>query len=187
MALRAGRAGRWTDRVEDAGAWVLLAAGLLLIVFAGARGIGVHEQLVDQARTDALDRTPATATLLNAAPTIGSDYAISAPVWAMATWRDRSGVSHNGSVTAPQGLDAGRAVRIWIDRSGSAVHEPTSDGEALGMAAITAVIIIVAGAGVLAALWGVLKRVTLSYNYAAWEREWLKVAPTWSRGEGMHG
>ena len=187
MALRAGRAGRWTDRVEDAGAWVLLAAGLLLIVFAGARGIGVHEQLVDQARTDALDRTPATATLLDAAPTIESDYALSSPVWAMATWRDRSGVSHTGNVTAPQGLDAGRAVRIWIDPSGAAVHEPTSDGEALGTAAITAGIIIVAGAGVLTALWGILKRVTLSYNCAAWEREWRRVAPTWSRGEGMHG
>ena len=63
MTLRAGRAGRWTDRVEDAGAWVLLATGLLLIIFAGARGIGVHEQLVEQARTEASDRTPIPVSL----------------------------------------------------------------------------------------------------------------------------
>lgn len=187
MAVHAGRAGRWTDRVEDAGAWVLLTAGLLLIIFAGARGIGVHEQLVEQARAEARDRTPAVATLINAAPTIGSDYASSMPVCAMAAWRDRSGMSHTGTVTAPQGLDAGRAVRIWIDPSGAAVPEPTSDGDALGIAAITAGIIIAAGASVLAALWGILKRVTLSYNCATWEREWREVAPTWSRGKGMRG
>src|SRR4051812_19696945 len=69
----------------------------------------------------------------------------------MATWRDRSGVSHTATVTTPQGLDIGRAVRIWIDPSGAAVPEPTTDGQALGIAAITAGIINVAGASVLAA------------------------------------
>src|SRR5690348_7145881 len=187
MARRAGRAGRWTDRAEDAAAWVLLAAGLLLIIFGCARGVGLHQQLVERARTEALDRTPAVATLLEPAPTIGSDYAAGVPLWVRATWRDRSGVPHTGTVTAPEGLAAGRAVPIWIDPSGAAVSEPISHGAALGMATITTVIIIVTGAGVLAALWGILRRITMSYNCAMWEREWREVAPTWSRGEGMRG
>src|SRR4051794_25844967 len=107
MTLRAGRAGRWTDRVEDVGAWLLLAAGLLLIIFGCAWGVGLQQQLVERARTEALERTPAVATLLEAAPTIGSDYAVNVPVWARATWRDRSGVSHTGTVTVPEGLGAG--------------------------------------------------------------------------------
>jgi hypothetical protein len=187
MALRARRTGRWTDRVEDATAWVLLAAGLLVILFGWGFGIRVHDRLADQARAEALDRTPAVATLLNAAPTIGSDSTLSAPVEAAATWRDRSGVFHTGIVSATQGSDAGSTLQIWIDRSGAAVPEPTSDGEVLEMATITAVITVLAGALVLAALWGIVRHITLSYNCAAWEREWREVAAIWSRGEGRRG
>ena len=39
-ALRAGRSGRWTDRVEDVAAWVLLAAGLLVVLVGGVVAIG---------------------------------------------------------------------------------------------------------------------------------------------------
>jgi hypothetical protein len=137
MALCRGRTGRWTDRVEDVAAWVLLAAGLLVVLLGCVLGIGVHDRLADQARVEALDRTPVDASLLNASPTIGSDSTLSAPLETAATWRDRSGVPHTGTVPAPQGLEAGCTVSIWIDRSGSLVREPTSDGDALVMATIT--------------------------------------------------
>ena len=75
-----------------------------------------------------------TPRCCNASPTIGSDSTLSAPVETAATWRDRSGVPHTGTVPAPQGLEAGSTVQIWIDRSGAAVPEPTSDGDALEMA-----------------------------------------------------
>jgi len=39
----------------------------------------------------------------------------------------------------------------------------------------------------LACLWVILRRVTLAYNCASWEREWGEVAPIWSRGEGKRG
>src|SRR4051794_1945416 len=170
MALCARRTGRWTDRVEDATAWVLLAAGLLVVLLGCMFGIAVHDRLTDQARAEALDRTLAVATLLNASPTVGSDSTLSTPLETAATWRDRSGVPHTSTVPAPQGLEAGRTVPIWIDRSGAAVPEPTSDGDALGMATITAAITVLGGAFVLAALWRVVWRITLSRNCAAWER-----------------
>src|SRR4051812_30599521 len=187
MALCRGRTGRWTDRVEDVAAWVLLAAGLLVVLLGCVLGIGVHDRLADQARVEALDRTPVDASLLNPSPTIGSDSTLSAPLETAATWRDRSGVPHTGTVPAPQGLEAGCTVSIWIDRSGSLVREPTSDGDALVMATITAAITVVAGASVVAALWGIVRRITLSYDCAAWEREWREVAAIWSRGEGRRG
>ena len=187
MTFRTRRTGRWTDRVEDATAWILLAAGLLMVLLGGVFGIAVHDRLTEQARAEALDREPAVATLLNAAPTIGSDSTLSMPVEVAATWRDRAGVPHTGAVPAPQGLEADRTVQIWIDRSGAAVHEPTSDGDALGTATATAAITVIGGAIVLAALWCVVRRITLSYNCAAWEREWREVAAIWSRGEGTRG
>jgi hypothetical protein len=187
MVFRARRTGRWTDRVEDATAWILLAAGLLVVLLGGVFGIAVHDRLTDQGRAEALDRKPAVATLLNAAPSIGSDSTLSMPVEVAATWRDRAGVPHTGTVPAPQGLEADSTVQIWIDRSGAAVSEPTSDGVALEIATITAAITVLGGAIVLAALWRVVPRITLSCNCAAWEREWREVAAIWSRGEGHRG
>ena len=65
--------------------------------------------------------------------------------------------------------------------------EPISDSDALAMATVTAAVTFLAGASVLAALWGAVRRITLSYNCAAWEREWREVAGIWSRGEGRRG
>ena len=65
--------------------------------------------------------------------------------------------------------------------------EPISDSDALAMATVTAAVIFLAGATVLAALWGAVRRITLSYNCAAWEREWREVAVIWSRGKGRRG
>jgi hypothetical protein len=134
MALRAGRSGRWTDRVEDVAAWVLLAAGLLVVLVGGVLGIGVYDRMVHQGHAEAVDRTSASATLLDSAPTIGSAYATGSSVGVHATWKDRLGMTHTGLVTAPQGLDAGSTVPIWIDRSGAAVPEPMSARDALGRA-----------------------------------------------------
>ena len=55
------------------------------------------------------------------------------------------------------------------------------------MATITAAMTVVVGTVVLAALWCLLRRVTVFYNCAAWEREWREVAAVWSRSEGGRG
>jgi hypothetical protein len=93
-------------------------------------------------------------------------------------------MTHTGLVTAPEGLDAGSTVPIWIDRSGAAVPEPMSARDALGMAGITAGLVIVAGVMVLAVVWFILGHLRMASNSAAWEQEWRQVAPLWSRGEG---
>src|SRR5690348_12441736 len=170
MASRARRPRRWTDRAEDATAWILLTAGRLMVLLAGVYGHAVHDRLTDQARAEALDRTPTVASLLDAAPTVGSDSTLSMPVEVAATWTDRAGVPHMGAVPAPEGLAADTTVQIWIDRSGAPVPEPTSDGDALELAIITAAITVLGGAIVLAALWCVVRRITLSYNCVAWVR-----------------
>jgi hypothetical protein len=187
MALRASRSGRGTDRVEDLVAWALLVAALLTIHFGCGLGFRVHDQVAEQAQAQARERTPATATLLADAPTIGSAYATEASVGAVATWLDRWGTPRTGIVTAPQGLEAGETVPIWIDGSGAPVPRPTSAGDALAVGALTAAVVIGACLCLLVFLWVILRRVTLAYNCAGWEREWREVAPIWSPGEGKRG
>lgn len=186
MARRTTRIRRRTDRVEDWTAWALLTAGLLVILFGCAFGIRLDDQLTARSRAEALDRTPTSAMLLEAAPTIASAYATLSPVGVTATWEDRFGIAHTGIVDAPQGLDVGSRVPIWVDRSGAAVSAPTTTGDALVVSAIAAGLFIAAGLGLLALLWEVLRRVILAVNCAAWEREWRTVAPIWS-GEGKRG
>jgi len=187
MALRNGRPTRWTDRVEDMAAWVLLAAGLLVILFACTFGIGVHDRMAQRGRAEALDRTAASATLLERAPLIASPYDVGAPVPVLATWEDRWGMERTGLVTAPQGLPKGNMLRIWIDRSGASVPEPTTSGDALLLAGIITGLIISGGVAALAVLWAVLRHALMACNCTAWEQEWRAVAPLWSSDGGKRG
>ena len=187
MALRVGRAGRWTDRVEDMAAWVILAAGLLLVLFGWVLGVETYHRIVQQGQTEALERTPTSAVLLESAPTVPSAYSTAAPVAVYARWQDRSGMPHMGLVTAPQWLTEGSTVPIWIDRSGASVPKPATSGDALGMAGIVAGMVIFWGVTALAVLWAALQRGLMAYNCAAWEQEWREVAALWSRGEGKRG
>jgi len=187
MARRKGRPTRWTDRVEDVAAWVLFATGLLVILFACTFGIGIHDRMVQQGRTEALDRTATSATLLERAPLIASPYNAGARVDVPAIWEDRWGMEHTGLVTAPQGLAEGSPLTIWIDRSGASVPEPTTSGDALALAGIIAGLIISGGLAALAVVWAVLRHLLMAYNCAAWEQEWRAVAPLWSRDGGKLG
>ncbi len=187
MALRMGRLTRWTDRVEDVAAWVLLAAGLLLVLLACTLGIGVHAQTVRQGQTEALDRTATSATLLERAPLIASPYNAGAPVDVPVAWVDRWGTDHTGLVAAPQGCAKGSTLTIWIDRSGASVPEPKTSGDALVLAGIVTGLVFSGGVVALAVLWAVLRHVLMAYNCAAWEQEWKAVAPLWSRDGGKRG
>ena len=187
MPLRKGRPARWTDRVEDVAAWVLLAAGLLLVLFACTSGSGVHSRMVRQGQIEALDRTATSATLLERAPLIASPYNAGAPVDVPVTWVDRWGMEHTGLVAAPQGCAKGSTLTIWIDRSGASVPEPTTSGDALALAGIIAGLIISGGLAALAVVWAVLRHLLMAYNCAAWEQEWRAVAPLWSRDGGKRG
>ncbi|OLT00454.1 hypothetical protein BJF90_35300 [Pseudonocardia sp. CNS-004] len=55
---------RPTDRVEDAIAWLLTAAALILVVAAGITGFAVHGRQVDRADAESATRWPTTAVVL---------------------------------------------------------------------------------------------------------------------------
>lgn len=73
---------RATDRVEDAVALLLMAAGLVLVVVAWSTGMAVYRGNVESAST----LTPARAVLLEDAKVVASDEAgVRAPVRVEAT------------------------------------------------------------------------------------------------------
>jgi hypothetical protein len=96
-------------------------------------------------------------------------------------------VEHAGWVSVPQGLQAGSTVPIWTDRSGSAVPPPTSTDDALLSGVVAAGLVLGVAASVLVCVWARVRRATLVYNSACWEREWRAVEPVWTRGEGSRG
>jgi hypothetical protein len=182
MALRITSARRTSDRVEDWAAWVLIAAGLLVVLFSYGFGTRFYEQSLERVRVQSADRTPTSAQLVADAKLTSSADSQSSTVMVSAMWRDRFGSSHTGLVMVPRGLHAGGKVAIWTDASGAPVFAPMTERDALLCGLIAGGVALAGGIGLLFVLWALVRRATMAANCAHWEDEWRDVAPNWTRG-----
>jgi len=180
--VHANRYRRTTDRIDDVATLILLAAGMMLLVISFTVGLGTSDQMAERARIEAQDRVPGVARLLGASPTLAGEYGASSPLMIPASWQDQRGVEHTGEVNAPEGLAGGSTVRIWMDPTGAVVSAPTSTTDVLVCSVMAAGLVLGFGAVALTVLWVVVRRFTFAYNCAQWEREWMAVAPIWSKG-----
>ena len=57
MALRTKSARRTSDRVEDLAAWVLVAAGLFVVLFSYGFGTQFYDQGLERARVESAERS----------------------------------------------------------------------------------------------------------------------------------
>jgi hypothetical protein len=187
VALRTDRVRRTTDLIEDVAAWILVAAALLVVLLSCGIGVRVHNQFMEQSRTEAAERVPSVARLLAEPPLISSRYGHTGTTMMPATWKDHLGVSHTGFVAAPRGLGAGSTVPIWTDASGAQAPAPTSEDDALLSSLIASGVALGVGICLLVGLWALVCRATLTANCVRWEQEWREVAPVWARGEGTRG
>jgi len=187
MTLHTKPARRTTDRIEDMVAWILVAAGLLVVLLSVTVGVRVHDQLVERGRVESAMRTPATARLLSGSTVIDAGNAGSSTVMVRATWQDRSGSPRTGIVAAPRGLHIDSTMAIWIDASGAQVPAPTSAQAAELSGVIAGGVALGVGLGLLVGVWALVRRATLAANCARWQEEWHDVAPLWTRGEGPRG
>jgi hypothetical protein len=173
--------GRGTDRLEDAAAWLLTVLGLVVLLVAGVRGVGVYSQGMERVRSDQAERTQATAVLLGNAPDLIAEPGSAAPfVHVPARWSDGAGVQHEGEVLAPAHSRAGAQVQVWLDHEGQLTRAPSSE---LGVALdglVVAVVVLALGGCVIFALWKGLRRMTIAHNMRVWEREWARVEPEWT-------
>jgi hypothetical protein len=184
MAMRTQPVRRRTDRIEDVAVWILIAAGLLVVLLSCGIGFRVHDDLLERGRMESAARTPTVARLLADSSVINSANAASSSVMVPATWQDPSGAPRTGFIEAPRGLHAGGSVAIWIDASGAKVPAPTSAEDAVVIGLVAGGMALGVGIGLLVGLWALIRRATLAANCARWEAEWREVAPRWIRGEG---
>jgi hypothetical protein len=171
---------RPTDRIEDLVAWLLVAAGLLALVFAGSVATAVYRDAAARSVAEVAQRHEVVAELV----------ARPAPMTPMtgryrtgtARWTAADGTVHTGRVlvTAVRpGTDG--TMRVWIDAAGALSRPPTTPGQAVQAAAVTAVAVALAGLALLAGVWAGVRALVDRSNAARWERDWARVGPRWSR------
>jgi hypothetical protein len=56
MALRTNSAWRTTDRLEDVAAWVLIAAGLLVVLFSYGVGTQIYDHFLERVQVESATR-----------------------------------------------------------------------------------------------------------------------------------
>jgi hypothetical protein len=182
MAMRTNSARRTTDRLEDMAAWVLIAAGLLVVLFSYGVGTQFYNHSLERVQVESAERTPAEARLLSDAELNSSVSLKSSTVMAPATWQDRVGAAHDGFVMVPRGLRAGAKLAVWTDVSGASVSAPMTNRDALLIGLIGGGVALAGGIGLLFGLWALVRRATMAANCARWEDEWREVAPNWTHG-----
>jgi hypothetical protein len=163
--------------VEDVVAWLLVAAGLLLVVLAGAAARDVHRDGLERARVQDAQRHQVSAVLI-----AGSDGMPGRYESRIARWTGPDEQQRIGRVPVPGVWGRpGDRVDVWIDATGAPTRPPATASEAVQAAGVTAGAVLTAGLVLLSAAWLGLRAVTTRCNDARWEREWARVGPLWSR------
>jgi hypothetical protein len=162
---------RGTDRLEDAVAWLLIAAGLLAVVLIGSLTAAVHRAGMERAAVETTERHQVPAALVASAGLYKTQVgplpvARSAPVPVM---------------PGQPRTAAGRPVMVWVDAHGQPTRPPTTPAGAVQAAVAVAVGLSVVALLALAGIWTGVRTVTARLNDARWEREWARVGPRWSR------
>jgi hypothetical protein len=175
---------RPTDRVEDVAAWVLTVLGALTAVLAVMTGVRLHDEEMHRIGLETRERMQVQAVLLEPAnPNAAGERPPRVrvvPVPTSIRYLTPDGAEHVADVPMTGAVPAGRAVPLWVDRSGQVVGAPGRAADAVGRAAVSAVGIALIGALILGGSWAGVRAVTRRVNTARWEREWMQVEPRWS-------
>lgn len=169
---------RATDRVEDAVAWLLTAAGLVLVIVAVMMGVAAHSQ---QAEAAGMASWQTRAVLLEDAEIVSADeLGRPLPMRVPARWTDRSGVEHTSHIQVKTTAAAGTEVDVWLYADGRVLTTPLGREIAVAAGILSAAVLLISGGVVLGAAWHGVRRLTAACNDRRWEQEWVRVGPEWS-------
>jgi hypothetical protein len=168
---------RVTDRVEDAVAWLLTAAALVLLAFAGLAGLVVHSRNAESASTISQVR----AVLLEEAKVDSiAEPGMRLPAQVQAGWTDRRGVEHVGEIVVRKSSAAGTEVDVWLGADGEIATMGLDRRYPVLAGIVTAAGLLLGGWVLLGVAWCGVRRLTAACNARQWEREWARVGPDWS-------
>ncbi|MGY0489656.1 Rv1733c family protein [Streptomyces sp. WG-D5] len=176
---------RRSDAVEG---WAALLLGLLAFLVAPAAGAAAgwaaHADAAEHARAQVAQRQRVRAELVEDAPdyvpsSSGVQNTVTYPVKVRWTDDGRRTVVATAPVSA--GLDRGDPATVWLDARGRVTTAPWGS-DAVWARALTTAFLVTATTATLALLTRcALRRALDRRRLAAWEREWNRVGPEWSR------
>ncbi|MFJ9175975.1 hypothetical protein [Streptomyces sp. NPDC102360] len=176
---------RRSDAVEG---WAALLLGLLALLVAPAAGAAAgwaaHDDAAGHARAQVAQRQQVRAKLVEDAPDYvpsqsGVQDSVTYPV--KVRWTDDGRGTIVATAPVPAGLERGDRTTVWLDRSGRVTTEPWGS-EAIWARALTAAFLVAFTTATLALLARFLLRRVLDHRrLAAWEYDWRRVGPEWSR------
>jgi hypothetical protein len=172
---------RRVDHVEDAAAWLLTVAAIIVVITAGLVGCGRYGQGMEQVRAEQASRVQVDAVLLEDAAQVPSRRGSVSPyLHASARWIDEAGRQHEGQVMVRPQAHAGERVAVWLDDHGKLVPQPADRTNAVRDGLVVAVTLLVLGGALVGAAWAGLRRVIFAHNTRTWEQEWARVGPEWT-------
>ena len=175
---------RRADWLEAALGVAVITLALMLVPVALAVGSETYANQVRAGNEQSLTRHPATATLVADAPPqpVGTrGEAVSGASQVPARWTLPNGTERAGTVRADNGTRAGDPVSIWLDESGNLTDGPITDGQAASAGLAVAIGLWVCAAAVLSVIFLLARAGLNRARSAAWQREWARVEPDWTR------
>jgi hypothetical protein len=169
---------RTSDRVQR---WAGRTFAVLLLLGLPAAVIStdthVYQVSMHTVRVQAATRRPATAQLLQNAPSVSSQSDIETA--ARVTGAGRA--PYVATVMVAPGTAAGTTVGVWVDtRSGAIVSAPLTAAQASRDAGLVAAMVVPALPLAVFGIWLVLRWILDRMRFAQWGGEWERVEPRWS-------
>lgn len=166
---------RRSEHVQRVVGWMILLAGVATLVVAALASSAAYRAGLERIRDDAAARTTVVGVLLDDAPRAGAGTKLVG-----VSYVDQAGRPQVGQVPVTGSLVAGTTVRVEVDGDGRVGVAPPTRGDALFSAVAVGTAVALGGVLVLTFAWMGVRALVMSYNCAAWEREWRLVEPGWS-------
>jgi hypothetical protein len=167
--------------MEDAVAWVLAAAALLLVVIAVVTGLAMYGRQSARAELESGSRSPVRAVLLEDAQLVAGDLGERLPIRVLARWTDPNGFERSGVVEVGYAGAAGSEVEVWVDAAGVVAPRPVRPLNAVVGGVTAGFGVLCAGGTLLVTTWFGVRGLIARRNAGHWEREWEQVEPEWRR------
>jgi len=172
---------RTVDRVE-----AMVVGGLVVAFLAGAplaaiaAGHVIYSVGSRTAQSQQATWRQVPAVLAATAPASGyRQYQVTV----QASWTAPDGTRHAGTILAPPGTRAGRAVMVWVDAAGQFTgYPPLRLAQVRGLAALVTMLTPLT-VGFILLCSGLLAHVVLGRRRrAAWDTDWEVTEPQWTKG-----
>jgi hypothetical protein len=178
FTLGTGPLKRRSDRIQVLGRSVVVVSLLVSPPLAVAAATATTAHLQAVAETEAAQRSPATARLLEDAGTPVPEENLLVQV--RAEWTTDDGVLREGAVLAAPGSDAGTELTVWLDRDGDLTRAPLDRAAVRTSALAVGLLPLV---GVPLATWTLYAALCFALDTRRerrWEEEWAAVEPEWN-------